>query len=325
MQPYRDRLRSLLLLPPLLLLGMGDCTLVSVDLSIVRPDADGDGEVTAADQAVLAGCEGLDPGSVPACALADGDRDGDVDAADAAAVDAALGERVCNGFVELCDRPLDQVAFATAHNAYSAVDDGFRLGPTANHFQGIAEQLPAGVRGLMLDVLRWEDPFDPDDAEQLWLCHGVCDLGTFALGAIPLVDGLATIRDFLEARPGEVVVLLFEIVDPADEAIPKQGPDIGEDEVEAAFAEAGLLPAPGTGLRPHVHTPGQPWATLAELVDADERLVVLTQDRQDVPGSVPWYHYLWDDLAWDTPFTPAAPTTSAAAAAAAARATTSSS
>jgi len=63
----------------------------------------------------------------------------------------------------------------------SNADDGW-VNP--NQYHGISQQLADGVRGLMLDTHYFE--------EQAYLCHALCQLG-----AQPLVDGLAEIRDFL--------------------------------------------------------------------------------------------------------------------------------
>src|SRR5204862_2856385 len=56
----------------------------------------------------------------------------------------------CNGYAELCDRPVNEVAFPAAHNAMSAADqpDWFR----AEHFTGIPTQLKRGIRGFLIDT-----------------------------------------------------------------------------------------------------------------------------------------------------------------------------
>jgi hypothetical protein len=116
------------------------------------------------------------------------------------------------------------------------------------------------------------------------LCHSSC-----AVQAKPLAEVLGEIRAFLEARPGEVVTLIFEAY--ASSASTAQ-----------AFAASGL------DAYLHTHASGAPWPTLAELIDAGQRVVVLTDSRLE-PGLTPeqraglaWYHYLWDELAVETPF-----------------------
>ncbi|MEW6268272.1 MAG: PI-PLC domain-containing protein [Thermodesulfobacteriota bacterium] len=182
----------------------------------------------------------------------------------AAELDTAAVEEVClpsravhacNGAPELCDRRFDEVAHATTHNANSNAEDMF-VGPNQQH--GVARQLADGVRGLMLDTHY--------DSGQVMLCHAVC-----AIGKRPLVDTLVDIRAFLERHPYEVVSIIFEsYVSAAD--------------TEAAFAAAGLLP--------HVHAQpvADPWPTLREMIAADRRLVVFTDNQG---GAYPWYHHVW--------------------------------
>src|SRR4026208_219475 len=56
----------------------------------------------------------------------------------------------CNGFRELRDRTLDQVAFPATHNSMSAGD--YRGYYFANQTGTIAQQLRFGIRGLLLDA-----------------------------------------------------------------------------------------------------------------------------------------------------------------------------
>ncbi len=58
--------------------------------------------------------------------------------------------RACNGHPELCDRPLDEVAFASTHNSMSAASEPGWLFPT--HEDGIVKQLDDGIRGLLIDT-----------------------------------------------------------------------------------------------------------------------------------------------------------------------------
>lgn len=136
-----------------------------------------------------------------------------------------------------------------------------------NQYVGIAQQLDDGVRALMLDTHRW-------DGETL-LCHGIC-----ALGSLPLLDGLAIIRDFLDRNRGEVVTIIFEA-------------QVDADRHAEAFDDAGLLD------RVHGQAAGEPWPTLRELIDADRRLVVFTDDAG--VGAYGWYMDVWAH-AWETDY-----------------------
>ena len=55
----------------------------------------------------------------------------------------------CNGFAELCDKRLNEVAFPSVHNAMSAAEDNFLI---ANNRKPQPHQLEAGVRGLLIDA-----------------------------------------------------------------------------------------------------------------------------------------------------------------------------
>ncbi|GMV44555.1 MAG: hypothetical protein AMXMBFR64_62710 [Myxococcales bacterium] len=161
----------------------------------------------------------------------------------------------CNGWLALCDRPYDQVSYATAHNAMSSDMDGWFF---ANQHLDVPHQLALGIRGLMLDV-------HPDKGD-VALCHGTC-----LAGSQPLVEGLAEIRAFLDDNRREVVTLILEsYVPPMD--------------VAQRFEDADLAHYA------HAHTPGTPWPTLGALVDAGERLVVLS----DNAGGPPWHMDVWE-------------------------------
>lgn len=189
----------------------------------------------------------------------------------------------CNGHVALCTRPYDTVRTVTTHNAMSNSTDGW-IGP--NHHLDVPAQLAAGVRGLMLDTYRAGDlngigqvqvpGVDPDTP---YLCHSFC-----SLGSQPLVDGLAEIRTFLDAEPGAVVTLILESY--------LSGPL-----TESAFDAAGLTD------EAYVHAGGA-WPTLGELIDADTRLIVLTDDSAD--PARPWLMNVWTH-AFETHFSNSVP------------------
>ena len=219
--------------------------------------------------------------------------------------EAAL--RVCNGHAELCDRPLNEVAFAATHNSMSAASEGWFF---ATHRDGIAEQLDHGIRGLLIDVWfgsparngvstellggdrdvmverygleavetreRIAARLGPTSARELYLCHGFCELG-----ATPLRDGLDAIRRFLVTNPGEVLIVFIQDEAPAAD-------------IAAAFEEAGL------DRYAYAH-PGvdAPWPTLGKLIERNERLVVMTENAPDAP--VPWLHRGFE-VAQETPF-----------------------
>ncbi|MET7485177.1 PI-PLC domain-containing protein [Streptomyces sp. NPDC005538] len=206
--------------------------------------------------------------------------------------------RSCEGSAKLCDRPYDEVAYLTSHNAMSTTVDRF-IGPLQD--PGITAQLDDGVRALQIDTYHWERPdeitarlaesdFTPEQREfiasavnrvnppreGLWLCHSVC-----RAGAVALVPALREIGDWMRAHPTEVVTLIVQ------DAIS------GED-TEQAFAQAGLSDL--------VHTPdpdpSKPWPTLGDMVDSGRRLVVFAEKAD---GPAPWYRNFYD-YGMETPF-----------------------
>lgn len=184
-------------------------------------------------------------------------------ACDEAGIDAAAPAEPCNGRSELCDLRFDQVAYATSHNAMS---NRFARWVAPNQEVGIAAQLELGVRALMLDSY--------DFTGKSMLCHGAC-----SLGRLPLVDGLGEVKAFLDTHPREVVTIIFESY-------------LSAEKTAAAFDEAGLLPMLYT------HAAGAPFATLGELVEANTRLFVVTDNGG---GSYAWYHDVWAE-SWETAF-----------------------
>jgi hypothetical protein len=217
---------------------------------------------------------------------------------------------LCNGSAALCDRRLEQVTFAGAHNAMSAADVPGWMFP--QHERGVASQLTDGIRAFLIDVhygrpagdtvltdidaeTKWREKIaeavGPEGmqaamrirdrlaaaeagARGLYLCHGFCELG-----AQPLRGWLQTLADFLVQNPDEVVLLVVEdYVTPEDLA--------------AEFEQAGLadLAYRGSGQAP--------WPTLRALIDSRQRLVVMTESGR--PG-VSWLLPAFDVMQ-ETPY-----------------------
>jgi hypothetical protein len=222
----------------------------------------------------------------------------------------------CNGFAELCDRPLNQVAFPAAHNAMSAAELPRWYQP--NQRNDIRDQLDDGIRAFLIDshygvkrssgpvltdleregtskVLEGiNDELGPEAAAAFqaidarfanrgggkpgsYFCHIVCELGSIEMGKT-----LDWFRDFLQTHPDEFLVLFIEDkVTPTDTA--------------AAFEKSGILHYA------YIHKPDQGFPTLRQLIEADKRLFVMAEvDAGD--GAIPWYHQGFD-LAMETPYT----------------------
>jgi hypothetical protein len=222
----------------------------------------------------------------------------------------------CNGATELCDRPLNEVAFASTHNAMSAVTNKDWL--LGQQDAGFIDQLEDGVRGLLIDAhygqpteggqvktdlsdltggerktyeetlgkegldaaLRIRDRLvnsKPTGPRQVYLCHRFCEIG-----AIPAVDAFREYRDFLAVNPNEVLVIVIEdYVQPAD--------------IQDAVKESGLIDYVYKG-------PLDPPPTLQEMIDSGGRVVMMAE-KDAGGGSIRWYHEAYDDLVQETPFT----------------------
>ena len=155
---------------------------------------------------------------------------------------ADTGPRACNGAEALCDRPLDELAFLRTHNSHASEERGYTA-LNWNHYFAVPTQLADGVRSLNLDVYEFEG--------LLQTCHGPCELA-----AQPFDEVLDELETFLAAHPDELVVVDFQ-----DEA-----PD-------GAIEDA--LDAHAVGRRLYHHSGGEPWPTLAELLDAGAQVAPL--------------------------------------------------
>jgi hypothetical protein len=232
-------------------------------------------------------------------------NDGDEAAAALSSIEA------CNGHPELCDRRLNQVAFAMTHNSMSAADIPNWMFP--NQERGIREQLEDGVRGFMIDVhygvpvgdrvktlieneenarkkyeaalgkegveaaMRIRDRLigEKEEERDVYMCHGFCELGDTRF-----VTALEEMRDFLVANPNEVLIVIIQ-----DEGVTP--PDVA-----ACFAKSGLEEFVYKGsVKP-------PWPTLREMIGRDERVLVFAENNAE---GVPWYHPAFDVLQ-ETPY-----------------------
>ncbi len=179
--------------------------------------------------------------------------------------------RTCNGMAELCDRPLNDVAFVTTHNSMSNVTDEFQM---PNQHGNVTKQLQDGVRAFMLDI-HYDNREDPPVGNEVYLCHGVCIFGMRALA-----DTLGEIRDFLTDNPDNVVAIIFESYVSAEHA-------------KVSFDLAGMTNAM------ILLEPGAEMPTLAGLIDSGRRLLVLTdEDGGGFPGYLPVWDWAWDND-WD--------------------------
>jgi hypothetical protein len=225
---------------------------------------------------------------------------------------AAPAKPPCNGREELCDRPLDRVALAATHNSMSVPLPGWF---SSQQEAPIADQLHDGIRGLLIDThyadklpngkvrtffgdsdelrrrtkldgvsresfdaaLRIRDRigFEGKGERGMYLCHSFCELGATRLNSV-----LADLRTFLVANPGAVVIVINQ-----DYVTP--------DDFVGAVRDADLEQLAYKG------PVDSRWPTLREMVDRNERVVFLAENRA---GAAPWYHLAYDSITEETPY-----------------------
>ncbi len=218
-------------------------------------------------------------------------------------VSALIDPDACNGHVELCDRRLDEVTMAAAHNSMSSTATGFYL---PNHLAPMRTMLDQGVRGFMIDTVYGRAAGDgsvrtsfalPDvesldagaraaaeavqarqgsdlEPQRVYLCHGYCEIG-----AIDAITELKVLRDWLEQRPREVVVLIVQ-----DATSPEDTAQMFSD---AEFDDLVLT-----------HNLGDPLPTLGEMIESGRRVFVMVENDG---GDVDWLHPAFE-FSQETPF-----------------------
>jgi hypothetical protein len=217
----------------------------------------------------------------------------------------------CNGSRALCDRSLDDVAFAATHNSYAGANYPGFLFPEQNN--KIPQQLEAGVRGLWIDTYygipgrrvytdtsevdpaliaqlrddlgdKFADAGDrvrsqiarpPADAKpRIYLCHGFCELG-----AVDAEKTFEKIAAFMAANPREVLIIDIEdYTTPAD--------------TQALISKTGLVDYVYKGPQ------GPPWPTLEEMAESGGRILLVAEH---MTGGADWYRPL-EQTIQETPF-----------------------
>lgn len=197
----------------------------------------------------------------------------------ATVANAETGEQPCNGAVELCDRPLDQVVLPGTHNSMSNEEYGWAL---PNQHYSIPTQLEMGVRAFLIDT-HYGKPFNGGpkiensgraQSTGMFLCHKYC-----LLGSSELIPELAKVADFLAANPREILLFVNQA-------------GVTPDDFAQAVADSGLLPYVYTG------SAGS-YPTLEEMIDTGQRVVMLSEGGT---GTVPWYHDGYAGAMQETPY-----------------------
>ncbi|KAL3943574.1 MAG: hypothetical protein SGBAC_002355 [Bacillariaceae sp.] len=156
------------------------------------------------------------------------------------------GKECCNGLTKICHLGVDEIVYATAHNAMASFEDGFLFGP--NHRLQLERALLAGYRGINLDICNC--------AGLLVFCHGYCSLGIRDFDEV-----FASINGFLDSNPTEVLMMPLEINNFADEPV----------DLDQFYFQ--MTQTPGLTEKIYVHENADaPWPTLKEAVDSNKRI-----------------------------------------------------
>jgi len=226
----------------------------------------------------------------------------------------------CNGYANLCDKPIDQVAFAASHNSMSAADDPGWIDAENTH--GVPAQLDYGIRALLVkthygipagvDVAgdpvvitdkRAELASDPDaETDELGAAeaqtvqridvsvghvsdqHDIYLCHNYCeLGATKFSTTLADIRRFIDSNPDDVLMMII-------------GNYVTAADTEKAFRQAGLIN------RLWAYDQSQPAPTLRQMITAKKTLLVFAERGG---GSPSWYNQAYgpSGIIQDTPYT----------------------
>jgi hypothetical protein len=110
----------------------------------------------------------------------------------------------------------------------------------------------------------------------VYMCHGFCELGS-----MKFEPALRDMKDFLVANPGEVIVVIIQ-----DESVSAA-------DIERCFEESGLDDLVYRGPQ------APPWPTLREMVETDQRVVVMTENLR---SGIDWCRWM-QDVIQETPYT----------------------
>lgn len=156
------------------------------------------------------------------------------------------------------DRPFDQYAWLTAHNAFASDDYGW-----THKMQSmtIPAMLDLGTRGLMLDT-------HLSDGD-IYLCHGNCNRDGFGgpllwESMLSLTWAMNTVGDWLNRHPNEVVTLILE--DYINDS------NLFRSAIERSNYEHMVFDIDGHGV--NVSSGG--WPSLQWMINNNKRIVILT-------------------------------------------------
>ena len=223
----------------------------------------------------------------------------------------------CNGSPLLCDRRLDEVAFAATHNSMADEAEHF----TGAHQKfGMLAQLAGGVRAFLIDLhyggtitgqlvhtdvaaeAELSDAYDDISAQaraeltgqlrglglapphhSVYLCHVYCEAG-----ALKAQKAFEAFNRWLRENPNQIVILVLE------------------DHVSAKDA-VDVIEKSGLATRAYVWVRGSPPPTLRELIELHDNVVIMAENHGGTVPDAPWYLSAYTNILQDTPYDFASP------------------
>lgn len=192
---------------------------------------------------------------------------------------ADVNNNCCNGLEEICDLGVDDILWATSHNAMSS-REGTIIG--YNHLYDLEPSLDAGYRAISLDVCNCSGDYQ--------LCHGICNLGARSSTTV-----FTNIVQFLNDNPSEIIMINLEVNSNA-----QGGSDVSLD----TFANILSTNVDGFDEMLYVHDVTEPWPALQTLIDLGQRLLLfhLNGPTTCANGACPDGFHYWFDFAAETEF-----------------------
>lgn len=187
----------------------------------------------------------------------------------------------CNGLEEICDLGVDDILWATSHNAMATKEGGFLFG--YNHLYNLEESLRAGYRAISIDVCNCGGIYQ--------LCHGIC-----GIGIRDPVEVFQNMMQFLNEHPSEIIMINLQINNEAQGGYPVNLNTFSN----LLFNEVEGLDAM---LYNHDNVT-QPWPTLQNLKDLGERMLLFHFNGPSCPnpGDCPNGFHYWFDFGAETEF-----------------------
>ncbi|EPY16568.1 hypothetical protein AGDE_16708 [Angomonas deanei] len=188
-------------------------------------------------------------------------------------VQVVYPDQECNGNKDYCKLPINKYMWATTHNSFASLEDGFVV---PNHYYNVTRQLRSGYRSFMID-LHYDYDNRVNGTQSVYLCHDICIIGRQSF-----ISLLWEYRRFLDTYKGQVVMVMLEQY-------------VNSTDVVALVKEAGLdrYVWRDTQDSPN-RNPNFRWPTLGELVSSNQRFLIFSDVLSyydQAQGKAPWLKY----------------------------------